>query len=129
MAVNARSLPVSGRGRAGTDTVALRYGEDVDHLDLAGLLRNIEAIDLSVSGANSITGGLSISDVLTITGSSSGTLTIKGDSTDTIELSSATEWSTNGVVTGGYVTYTSTSGVTLLIDDDIYNNNHVSYAA
>ena len=116
-------------GRAGTDTVALRYGEDVDHLDLAGLLRNIEAIDLSVSGANSITGGLSIADVLSITGSNSGTLTINGDGDDAVELSSLTEWNTTGTALDGYVTYTSTAGVTLLIDEDIYNSNHVSYAA
>ena len=116
-------------GKAGIDTVALRYGEDLGHDALANLLRNIEIIDLGAPGANSITGGLSIADVLQITGSSSGTLTIVGDAEDRVELSSASEWSTTGTVTDGHVTYTSTAGVTLLIDEDIYNNNHVSYAA
>ena len=116
-------------GRAGTDTVALRYGEDVSHGNLAGLLKNIEVVDLSATGANSITGGLSIADVLNITGSNSGKLTINGDGDDSVVLSSASEWSTNGVVTDHHVTYTSSAGVTLLIDEDIYNNNHVSYAA
>ena len=113
-------------GRAGTDTVALRYGENVDHQDLATLLRNIEVLDLSVPGANSITGGLSVSDVLAITGSDSGRLTIDGDAEDSVELASADGWSTNGIVVDGHLVYTNTSsGVTLSIDEDI----NVSYAA
>ncbi|MGI9377454.1 MAG: tandem-95 repeat protein, partial [Tsuneonella suprasediminis] len=113
-------------GRAGTDTVALRYGEDLDHGDLASLLQNVEVLDLSVPGSNSITGGLSISDVLAITGSSTGTLTIDGDAEDSVELSSADDWTTDGIVTNGHLIYTSTSsGVSLSIDEDI----HVSYAA
>lgn len=113
-------------GRAGTDTVALRYGEDLDHSDLASLLQNVEVLDLSVPGSNSITGGLSISDVLAITGSNTGTLTIDGDAEDSVELSSMDEWTTNGVVVDGHLVYTNTSsGVTLSIDEDI----NVSYAA
>ena len=113
-------------GRAGIDTVALRHGEDLDHSELAGLLRNIEVIDLSVVGSNSITGGLSISDVLTITGSINGLLTINGSSDDAVELSSANEWTTDGIANGGHLIYTSvTSSVTLSIDEDI----QVSYAA
>ena len=112
-------------GRAGIDTVALRHGEDVTHGDLASQLRNVEILDLSAPGANSITGGLSIADVLAITGSNSGTLTINGDGEDAVVLSSASQW-TMGVTTGsGHVTYTSTSGITLLIDEDV----NVSYAA
>ncbi len=116
-------------GKAGTDTVALRQGEDVSHGSLASLVTHVEVVDLSAPGANSITGGLSIADVLAITGSSAGTLTINGDSSDRIELSSAGEWSTNGIVMAGHVAYTSSSGATLLIDEDIYNNHHVSFAA
>jgi len=116
-------------GKAGTDTVSLRAGEDVTHVDLANLLKNVEVIDLSAPGENSITGGLSIADVLKITGSNTGTLTIDGDADDKLQLSSHTEWSTNGAVTDGHVTYTSTSGATLLVNEDIYHNNHVSYAA
>jgi len=116
-------------GKAGNDTVALRYGEDVSHDQLASLLKNVEAIDLSAPGENSITGGLSIADVLKITGSSTGTLSINGDANDKVELSSATEWSTNGAVTDGHVAYTSTSGATVLIDENIYSNHHVTYAS
>ena len=106
--------------------MALRHGEDLDHSELAGLLRNIEVIDLSVVGSNSITGGLSISDVLTITGSINGLLTINGSSDDAVELSSANEWTTDGIANGGHLIYTSvTSSVTLSIDEDI----QVSYAA
>ena len=115
-------------GRAGNDTVALRYGEDVSHDQLASLLKNVEVIDLSVQGANGITGGLSIADVIAVTGSSSGTLTIKGDSQDHVELSSQAQWQTDGAVSNGYVTYTSGSGATLQIDENIYNNHHVTYA-
>ena len=116
-------------GKAGTDTVALRAGEDVSHTSLATLLKNVEVIDLSAPGENSITGGLSINDVVKITGSSSGTLTINGDADDKVELSSASEWSTSGTITDGHVAYISTSGATLLIDEDIYASNHISYAA
>jgi VCBS repeat-containing protein len=113
-------------GRAGEDTVALRHGEDVTHGDLAARLSNVEVIDLSSPGANSIagTGGLTIDDVLKITGASDGKLTIDGDGEDSVLLSN--EWSTTGPATDGHLLYTNTtSGITLSIDEDI----HVSYAA
>ncbi|MEN5144550.1 VCBS domain-containing protein [Brevundimonas diminuta] len=113
-------------GRAGVDTVALRLGENLSRSDLATYLRNVEALDLSAPGANRITGGLSISDVLSITGSSSGRLTIHGDDDDDVSLSNTDEWSTDGQAQDGYIIYTSTSsGVSVAIDEDV----NVSYAA
>ena len=113
-------------GRAGTDTVELRLGESLTRSDLVTYLRNVEALDLSTPGANRITGGLSISDVLSITGSNNGRLTIHGDDEDEVSLSNTDEWSTDGQVQNGYIIYTSTStGVSVAIDEDI----HVSYAA
>ncbi|MAW91609.1 MAG: hypothetical protein CL574_11065 [Altererythrobacter sp.] len=113
-------------GRAGTDTVSLRYGESVDHSDLSQLLRNVEVLDLSVPGENSVVGGLSISDVLSITGSTTGRLTINGDGDDSVILSNTMEWTTTGAVVDGHVVYSSTSsGVSVAIDEDV----NVSYAA
>ena len=106
-------------GKAGADTVALRVGEDVDHDSLSTLLKNVEVIDLSVSGANGITGGLSVANVAAITGANTGTLTIDGDGDDKVALSSATEWNIGESDGSGHITYTSTSGVTLLIDEDV----------
>ncbi|HET6537282.1 MAG TPA: Ig-like domain-containing protein [Sphingopyxis sp.] len=104
-------------GRGGIDMVALRYGESVSNVDLAGKLRNIEGIDLSVGGANSITGGLTLADVLKITGKSNGTLTIDGDGDDSVVLSN--EWTAGLTTDTGYIEYTSDSGLKLLIDEDI----------
>ena len=56
-------------------------------------------------------------DVLAITGSGPHVLTIEGAAGNAVELSSASEWSTTGVVTGGFVTYASIpTGATLLIN-------------
>ena len=114
-------------GGDGSDTVTLANLSSVSGETLGSVLSNIETLDLT-SDLVAIT-NLRVQDVLDITGSSSGTLTINGDSEDMIQLSSAAEWSTDGIVTGGYVAYTSMAGITLLIDEDIYNSNHVSYAA
>lgn len=110
-------------GNAGNDTVMLRVGESIDHSALASLLEEVETIDLSVEGANTISGGLSESDAQSIFGSTSGTLTIDGDGDDSVELLDGGEWSTTGAISGGYITYTSDSGFTLQIDADI----NVSY--
>jgi len=122
--------PINGDG--GTDTVALRNGESVSHTDLAGKLSNIESIDLSAPGANGITGGLSLADVLSITGhnagnASSAVLTISGSSDDSVVLSSTSEWTPSSTASDGYYAYTNTDGAKVLIDEDIVNNNHVSY--
>jgi len=105
-------------GQAGVDTVALRHGESIEHDQIAGKLKGMEVIDLSIGGANTITGGLSVADVVKITGSNNGALTIRGDGDDKVELSHNGEWSTTGEVTDGHVAYTNGS-VTLLIDEHV----------
>ncbi|MCB2076217.1 MAG: tandem-95 repeat protein [Novosphingobium sp.] len=101
--------------RAGTDTIELRYQEDLNGSDLSDLLTNVEALEMH---GNAIS-GLDPADVLAITGSGSHVLTIEGGADDTVELSSTADWST-GVPTGDYVAYTSMStGVTLFIYDTI----------
>ncbi|MCC2602359.1 VCBS domain-containing protein [Sphingopyxis yananensis] len=109
-------------GKAGIDTVSLRVGEDVSRADLVAKLKNIEEIDLSVKGANGISGGLTLADVVSITGKSTGTLTITGDADDFITLSTGSGWTTTGVAQDGYVAYTS-GNATLLIDEDILATN------
>ena len=124
-------------GGAGTDTIQLRYGENLTGSELSSKLSNVEVLDLSVSGSNSVGtstggGGLSVSDVLSMTGSSSHTLTINGTADDGVVLSDAVQWQTTGIASGGYVTYTGTvsgSVATLLIDQDIYNQGHVTHVA
>ncbi|WP_367066640.1 tandem-95 repeat protein [Oryzisolibacter sp. LB2S] len=111
-------------GLAGDDTVALRLGEDVAGADLSLGLKNIETLDLSVAGANNVT-GLTAADVLSLT-DSRNTLTILGDAQDGVALSGG-GW-TKGSSSGGYTEYSSGSGASLvkvLIDDDITN---VSYS-
>ncbi|HEY0197391.1 MAG TPA: VCBS domain-containing protein, partial [Rhodanobacter sp.] len=121
-------------GKAGNDTMALRQGEDASHTDLASKLSNVESIDLSAPGANGITGGLSIDDVLSITGhnagnASSAVLNITGTSDDSVVLSSTSDWTQSSTATDGYYTFANTDGAKVLIDEDIVNNHHVSYAA
>ena len=114
-------------GNAGIDTVSLRNGEDLSNAQLASMLSRVEVIDLSTPCANSITGGLTVSDVLSITGSSTGTLTIEGTSDDHVALSASAGWTTTGVENAGHVAYTSGGGLTILVDADIYNSNHVTF--
>ncbi|MEZ5742539.1 MAG: VCBS domain-containing protein, partial [Sphingomonadaceae bacterium] len=107
-------------GGDGDDNVDFRVGESLSNAELAALLDEIESIDLSADGPNGIFGGLSGLDVEDITGSGTGTLTIDGDVDDTVELSSAAEWTTDGIPSGGYLTYANAmSGVTLMIDEVI----------
>jgi hypothetical protein len=109
-------------GKAGIDSVSLRVGENVTHDDMARLLKNIEKIDLSAAGANGISGGLTLADVVSITGKTNGTLTITGEGDDFITLASGSNWTTTGVAQNGYIAYTSGSA-TLLIDEDILATN------
>lgn len=71
-------------GRGGNDTIQLRYGESLSGSQLAAHLSNIEVIDLSVAGANSIT-DLSVEDVFGMT-DQGNTLHILGDSEDSVTL-------------------------------------------
>lgn len=112
-------------GRGGEDTIQLRFGESITSSDLASNLKNIEVIDLSVAGANTIGTaglGLSIADVLDIT-DSRNQLTIDGDGEDKVFLDNG--WATDNSVTGGYVVYTyidagnSANNVTLNIAEHI----------
>ena len=101
---------------AGTDTIELRSHESVSGTELASTLKNIEVIDLSVDGANSIT-NLLASDVLSMT--SNATLTINGTLEDSVQL--GTGW-TQGATADGYVTYTGLASgktVTLLVSANI----------
>lgn len=101
---------------AGTDTIELRYLEALSGDDLSSLLSNVEILEMH---ANSIL-NLDPADVLAITGAGSHVLTIAGGSGNAVELSSASQWSTTGVASGGVVTYTSIPmGVTLLINEII----------
>ncbi|RKG31655.1 hypothetical protein D7V21_13335, partial [Acinetobacter guerrae] len=102
---------------AGTDTIQLRSGESLTGTTLSNTLKNIEVLDLSVNGSNSIT-SLTASHVLTMT-DAAHTLKINGTADDTVGLGSG--WA-QGATNNGYVTYTSTvSGttVTLLVNQDI----------
>ncbi|WP_207793503.1 DUF5801 repeats-in-toxin domain-containing protein [Pseudomonas lopnurensis] len=95
--------PIDGLG--GDDTIQLRFGESLSGDELAGSLSNIEIIDMSGAGQNSIV-GLGIEDVLGMT-DSRNTLRILGDESDTITLDAG--WGT-GVVDGDYVLYSVTQG-------------------
>ncbi|MHB0819562.1 T1SS-143 repeat domain-containing protein [Stutzerimonas stutzeri] len=75
-------MPIDGL--AGNDTIQLRYGESLSGSQLAAHLSNIEVIDLSVAGANSIT-DLSVEDVFGMT-DQGNTLHILGDSEDSVTL-------------------------------------------
>ena len=101
-------------GRAGTDTVQLRYGEDLTGADLASRLSNIEIIDMGIGGVNQIT-GLTPDQLKAIAGTGSS-LTISGTADDSLSLSG--EW-----VDNGDGTYTGTrddgSAVTLTVTGDV----------
>ncbi|QLF92694.1 hypothetical protein HW090_05595 [Pseudomonas sp. ABC1] len=71
-------------GRAGDDTIQLRFGDDLTGDDLASKLKNIEVIDMLGRGASKIS-SLSVEDVFSIT-DERNTLKILGDSEDTISL-------------------------------------------
>ncbi|MDG9793672.1 Ig-like domain-containing protein [Brucella anthropi] len=98
-------------GRAGSDTVALRYGEDLSGDDLKQHLKNIEIIDLGIHGTNAIT-DLTPDDVQAIT-DANHTLTIKGTSEDTLSLSGNWVLQSDGSYTG---TGDNGTTVTLKID-------------
>ncbi|MCI2810159.1 beta strand repeat-containing protein [Eoetvoesiella caeni] len=100
-------------GRAGNDTVQLRLGESLTGEDLATYLRNIEVLDLSVAGANSIT-ELTPDQVKAIAGSGN-VLKITGTEADSLGLDG---WLDNG--DGTYTGQTGTGGeVTLEVEGNI----------
>ncbi|MFN4156230.1 MAG: VCBS domain-containing protein [Paracoccaceae bacterium] len=102
-------------GRAGVDTVQMRYGENLDGAALALHLRNIEVLDLSIAGANVIS-GLTPDQVNLMIGTGTS-LSVLGSAEDRVTLSG--DWRDNGdgtytgVQTGGEtVTLAVSGGVT-----------------
>ncbi|WP_449257861.1 Ig-like domain-containing protein, partial [Chlorobium limicola] len=90
-------------GLAGDDTLVLRQGEGIAFDDpTTARLRNIEIIDLSVSGVNTVS-SLDASDVLAIT-DDRNTLYILGTSEDSVELST----------TGGVLWNSTEDNITVL---------------
>ncbi|MBA4502778.1 DUF5801 repeats-in-toxin domain-containing protein [Marinobacterium marinum] len=93
-------------GREGSDTIQLRYTENLGDSDW-GYLSNVEVIDLGTEGANAIT-SLTIEDVLSIT-DDNNTLRIAGDAEDSLSLLDDGSTWTEGSTANGYTTYTGTS--------------------
>ena len=92
----------------GNDTVQLRFGESLNGKQLVDQLKNIEALDLTVLGANSIT-GLSAADVESMT-DSRNKLIIKGTVDDHVQLTNAGGGWSNWATTDNGETYSSTNG-------------------
>ena len=93
-------------GLAGTDTVQLRLGEDLDFSGIVNL-SNIERLDLMPSNQSHSVSNLSLQDVLDITGSGK-TLTILGDAGDSVGLKDGTgtdQWVQSGSQTVGGHTF------------------------
>jgi len=94
-------------GRGGYDTIQLRFDESVTGSELRGLARNIEAIDLTGNGENSIA-SLSAEDVFDMT-DGRNTLRIDGDGVDSVELTASSSWTLDaGASVAGYDVYTAT---------------------
>ncbi|MEG1354810.1 tandem-95 repeat protein [Comamonas sp.] len=102
---------------AGDDTVQLRSGEIRSGAELAAKLTNVEILDLTVHGANSIT-GLSAANVFAMT-DSRHMLTIKGTAEDLLQLSNG--W-TPGSSAGTYTSIYQGSTVTVKVDGVTVSN-------
>jgi hypothetical protein len=92
-----------------------------DNLDLgtAGSLSAIERVDLgAANGDNTLT--LAAADVISV--SDSNTLTVLGSAGDKLEA--GTGWSTDGLVVGGFQTYTQ-GAATLVVDISITVNGDI----
>jgi T1SS-143 domain-containing protein len=77
-------------GGGGTDTIQLRYGEDLTGAQLDARLSNVEVLELNGNDIASLT----IADVLGITGSGDSILTIMGDADDSVTF--AAGWTSGG---------------------------------
>jgi hypothetical protein len=116
-------------GGAGTDTLVLTHDTNIDFSNLGNVIHNIEAIDLGHGGAadaHSLT-NLSAQDVMDMT-DSAHTLTIFGDSADSVTLVNPTgadanhTWTQTGnnVIENGHtldIYHNGDSTVTLKIED------------
>ncbi|MGP7735744.1 DUF5801 repeats-in-toxin domain-containing protein [Oceanimonas smirnovii] len=96
-------------GRAGEDTIQLRFGEALTGSELASKLDNIEVIDMTSNGASKVD-TLSASDVLNMT-DADNILRIDGDAEDSLTLDMVTDggW-TKGTSDGTHTSYTATVG-------------------
>ncbi|MDP3300963.1 MAG: tandem-95 repeat protein [Sulfuricurvum sp.] len=74
---------------AGMDTLILATNADIDFGALGNIIKNIEVIDLNQNGAHKLN-GLTVQDVFDMT-DSAHTLTIFGDSADTVTLVNPTD--------------------------------------
>jgi Ca2+-binding RTX toxin-like protein len=128
-------------GGAGNDTLVydaadtnVQGGADTDTLRIAGagvavnltlvpdnVFRDIEIIDLTGTGANSLT--LALNDVLLIS-STTDTLRVDGNLGDLLTATDAASWATGAdVVIGANTYHTYTQGAAmLLVDTDIVSN-------
>ncbi|WP_323752054.1 DUF5801 repeats-in-toxin domain-containing protein [Marinobacter sp.] len=105
-------------GFGGEDTIQLRFGEEVTGNELSGNLSNIEKIDMTGMGTNSI-GTLTAQDVLDMT-DGNNKLTISGDDADSVSLD-ASGWQV-GANDGTYTIYTAavnTDTVTLEVQNTL----------
>ena len=113
-------------GGAGTDTLIFK---NIDSIDMSGInnISNIEKIDMSGNG-NQTLSGLSLDQIFLMTDSSSAhTLTIDGNTGDTVATVDRTGWAKAGETTAGaYTEYSYTKGtdtVTVKIDTDHLTNS------
>ncbi|WP_372966246.1 hypothetical protein, partial [Marinobacter sp.] len=105
-------------GFGGEDTIQLRFDESVNGSDLGDKLSNIESIDLTGMGTNSI-GTLTAQEVLDMT-DDNNKLTIRGDDADSVNLD-AGDWQA-GANVGTYTIYTAmvdTDTVTLQVQNTL----------
>jgi len=111
--------PINGRGTADTDTIQLRYGEEVSGSELASNLDNIEVIDLGFAGSNRID-TLRVEDVIAMT-DGRDTLKIFGDSDDSVSLDDPSAWTHAGQETEGGKTFNvyEGGGATLWVEQGV----------
>ncbi len=118
-------------GGTGIDTLAL--SSSIDFSGLSTVLSNIEKIDLTAVGNQTIS-GLSLDKIFTMTDSSSAHSLILDGNTggDTVGAVTTTGWTSSaghGTVVSGYEVYTYTKGadtVTLKVDVDLNNTTNLA---
>jgi hypothetical protein len=116
-------------GLTGTDTVLLRYGENLDFSN--GIqLANIERIDLTTTGNHTVE-SLSLNDVLDVTGGGKE-LTILGDSGDSVSLKNGADandqWAKTGSETtteGTFDVYTNAYDATVRVLIEQHIQQHI----
>ncbi len=117
-------------GGTGIDTLVMTG--DVNFVGLSTMISNVEKIDLTTTGTQTVS-GLSLDKIFTMT-ESSHTLTIDGGAGqgDTVSAITKTGWTKDGETTAnGYVTYnyhndaTPTNTVTVNINVDLVNTTNL----